>query len=146
MEELDDKQQAFWEDLLFYVRKDMEWGRDPTTYRTLTVMVGEDYAKWEKARAENGMVRLGPGSKPQLKSYDDLRPQDAVGIMHDIEDRLDEVRDRRTSVAGLGPVQYKVPSPGKIVIFDRGPEEPKPTDLWEELLKSWQSLRDDWPR
>jgi hypothetical protein len=139
---LTEQQRRFFEDLLAYLRDELEARKDPEAaeqrarmFASLAGKAGEAQVLEDKRLAEEGFVYLFEEGKRRTKLMDELRPLDAPAVLAEME--------RTAAVSG----EY-VESDGAVYIIEYGGRKlvtPDPGDPSAPLRVRWRELKGGWP-
>ena len=138
----EEQQQRFFEELLVYLRDELEARKDPEAVeqraRMFVSLAGEAGRVWalrDKRFAEEGFVYLSEKGKKCLKHIDELTPRDVPAVMAEME--------ATAAVSG----EY-VESDGILYTIEYGGRKlitPDPGDPSAPLRARWRELKSGWP-
>lgn len=136
------EQRRFFEELLAFLRDELEARKDPVAagqrakmFGALAGEAGRAQALKDKRLAEEGFVYLAERGEKYLKHVDEISPSDVPDILAEME-----------SVAAVGG-EY-VESVGDVSVFEYGGRKlltPDPGDPGAPLRARWRELKDGWP-
>ena len=142
---LTEEQRSFFDDLLAYLRDELEARRDPEAieqriqmFDSLAGEVGRARVLEDKSLAEEDFVYLaeeGKKGKKRLKRVGELTPLDVPAILAEIE-----------SVAAVGGEYME--SDGVVAVMEYGGRKvvtPDPGDPSAPLRNRWRELKSGWP-
>ena len=139
---LTEQQRRFFEDLLAYLRDELEARKDPEAaeqrarmFASLAGEVGEAQVLEDKRLAEEGFVYLFEEGKRRTKLMDELRPLDAPAVLAEME-RTAAVSD-----------EY-IESDGAVYVIEYGGRKlvtSDPGDPSAPLRARWRELKGGWP-
>lgn len=139
---LTQEQQRFFEQLLAYLRDELEARKDPEAveqrvrmFASLAGEAGRSWALKDKRFAEEGLVYLSQKGKKHLKYIDELTPGDVPAVMAEM--------DATAAVSG----EY-VESDGVLYVIEYGGRKmtiPDPGDPSIPFRARWRELKDGWP-
>lgn len=140
---LTDGQRRFVEDLLAYLRDELEARKDPEAaeqrarmFASLAGEAGREQVLEDKRLAEDGFVYLFEDGQRRMKRVDELSPADAPAVLAEME--------RTAAVSG----EY-VESDGAVYVIEYGGRKlvtPDPGDPSAPLRARWRELKEGWPR
>lgn len=138
---LSEEQQHFFEDLLAYLREELEARKDPEGVeqraRMFAFLGGEAGRAWvfrDKHLAEKGLIYMAKKGKRQLKHIDELTPHDVPAIMAEMEATVavsGEYMEEDGVVYVLEYGGHKVTTP------DVGDPSAPLRARWNELKNAW---------
>jgi len=139
---LTEEQRRFFEDLLAYLRDELEARKDPEAaeqrarmFASLAGEAGKAQVLEDKRLAEEGLVYLFEEGKRRTKLMDELRPLDAPAVLAEME-RTAAVSDEFIESDGA---VYVIEYGGrKLVTSDPG-------DPSAPLRARWRGLKGGWP-
>ncbi len=139
---LTEQQRRFFEDLLAYLRDELEARKDPEAaeqrarmFASLAGKAGEAQVLEDKRLAEEGFVYLFEEGKRRTKLMDELRPLDAPAVLAEME---------RTAAVS----EEYVESDGAVYVIEYGGRKlvtPDPGDPSAPLRARWRELKGGWP-
>ncbi len=139
---LSEEQRCFFEDLLAYLRDELEARKDPEAaeqrarmFASLAGEAGRTQVLEDKRLAEAGFVYLFEEGKRRTKCMDELSPADVPSVLAEME--------RTAAVSG----EY-VESDGAVYIIEYGGRKlvtPDPGDPSALLRVRWRELKGGWP-
>ncbi len=139
---LTEQQRRFFEDLLAYLRDELEARKDPEAaeqrarmFASLAGEVGEAQVLEDKRLAEEGFVYLFEEGKRRTKRMDELSPADVPHVLAEME--------RTAAVSG----EY-VESDGAVYVIEYGGRKlvtSDPGDPSVPLRARWRELKGGWP-
>ena len=139
---LTEEQRRFFEQLLAYLRDELEARKDPEAveqrvrmFASLAGEAGRTWALKDKRFAEEGFVYLSENGKKRLKYIDELTPDDVPAVMAEM--------DATAAVSG----EY-VESDGVLYVMEYGGRKmttPDPGDPSTPFRARWHELKDGWP-
>jgi hypothetical protein len=137
------EQRRFFEELLAYLRNELEARKDPEAVeqraRMFAALAGEAGKAWvlkDQRLAEEGFVYLSEEGKQRLKHVDELTYLDLPAILAEME--------KTAAVSG----EY-VESDGTVYVIEYGGRKlitPDPGDPSAPLRARWRELKGGWPR
>jgi hypothetical protein len=141
-ERLTCEQRCFFEELLAYLRNELEARKDPAAAEQRAEMLGalageagRAQAHKDKRFAEEGFVYLAERGEKYLKHVDELSPSDVPAILAEME-----------SAAAVGGEYAE--SAGDVYIIEYGGRKlltADPGDPSAPLRARWRELKDGWP-
>ena len=141
-EPLNGEQQRFFEELLAYLRDELEARKDPAAaeqraemFGALAGEAGRAQALKDKSLAEEGFVYLAERGEKYLKHVDELSPSDVPNILAEME-----------AAAAIGGEYAQ--SVGDVYVIEYGGRKlltPDPGDPSAPLRARWRELKDGWP-
>ena len=141
-ERLTGEQWRFFEELLAYLRDELEARKDPVAaeqraemFGALVGEAGRAQALKDKRLAEEGFVYLAERGEKYLKHVDELSPSDVPAILAEME-----------SAAAVGGEYAE--SAGDVYIIEYGGRKlltADPGDASAPLRARWRELKDGWP-
>ena len=136
------EQRRFFEELLAYLRDELEARKDPVAaeqrakmFGALAGEAGRAQALKDKRLAEGGFVYLAERGEKYLKHVDELSPSDVPAILAKME-----------SAAAVGGEYAE--SAGAVYIIEYGGRKlltADPGDPSAPLRARWRELKDGWP-
>jgi hypothetical protein len=136
------EQRRFFEDLLAYLRDELEARKDPEAteqraemFGALAGEAGRAQALKDSRLAEEGFVYLAERGEKYLKHIDELAPSDVPAILAEME-----------SAAAVGGEYAE--SDGDVYVIEYGGRKlltPDPGDPSAPLRIRWRELKDGWP-
>lgn len=136
------EQRRFFEELLAYLRDELEARKDPEgaeqraeMFEALAGEAGRAQALKDKRLAEEGFVYLAERGEKYLKHLDELSPSDVPAILAEME-----------SAAAVGGEFAE--STGETYVIEYGGRKlitPDPGDPSVPLRTRWRELKDGWP-
>ena len=139
---LSGEQRRFFEELLAFLRDELEARKDPAAaeqraemFAALAGEAGRDQALKDKRLAEEGFVYLAERGEKYLKHVDELSPSDVPDILAEME-----------SAAAVGGEYAE--SDGDVYVIEYGGRKlltPDPGDPGAPLRVRWRELKDGWP-
>ncbi len=139
---LNEEQRRFFEELLAYLRDELEARKDPEAveqrarmFASLAGESGRARVLRDKYFAEEGFVYLAEKGKKHLKHIDELTPLDVPAIMAEME--------ATAAVSG----EY-IESDGATYVIEYGGRKlvtPDPGDPSAPLRARWRELKGGWP-
>ena len=139
---LTEEQRRFFEDLLAYLRDELEDRKDPEAaehrarmFASLAGEAGRTQVLEDKRLAEGGFVYLFKDGERRTKRVDELSPADAPAVLAEME--------RTAAVSG----EY-VESDGAVYVIEYGGRKlvtPDPGDPSAPLRARWPELKGGWP-
>ena len=137
-----EEQRRFFEDLLVYLRDELEARKDPEAaeqrarmFASLAGEAGRAQVLEDKRLAEDGFVYLFEEGNVCTKHVDELSPTDAPAVLAEME--------RTAAVSG----EY-VESDGAVYVIEYGGRKlvtPDPGDPSAHLRARWRKLKRGWP-
>ncbi len=135
------EQRRFFEELLAYLREELEARKDPEgveqrvrMFASLAGEAGKDQVLRDKRFAEEGFVYLSEKGERRLKHIDELTPLDVPAVLAEME--------KTAAVSG----EY-MESDGAVYIIEYGGRKlitPDPGDPSAPLRTRWRELKDGW--
>ena len=139
--EVTGEQWRFFEELLAYLREELEARRDPEgveqrirMFASLAGEAGRDQVLKDKRLAEEGFVYLSKKGERRLRHIDELTLLDVPAVLAEME--------KTAAVSG----EY-VESDGAVYIMEYGGRKivtPDPGDPSAPLRARWRELKDGW--
>jgi len=139
--EVTGEQWRFFEELLAYLREELEARRDPEgveqrirMFASLAGEAGRDQVLKDKRLAEEGFVYLSEKGERRLRHIDELTLLDVPAVLAEME--------KTAAVSG----EY-VESDGAVYIMEYGGRKivtPDPGDPSAPLRARWRELKDGW--
>jgi hypothetical protein len=139
--EVTGEQWRFFEELLAYLREELEARRDPEgveqrirMFASLAGEAGRDQVLKDKRLAEEGFVSLSEKGERRLRHIDELTLLDVPAVLAEME--------KTAAVSG----EY-VESDGAVYIMEYGGRKivtPDPGDPSAPLRARWRELKDGW--
>lgn len=139
---LTEEQRRFFEDLLAYLRDELEARKDPEAaeqrarmFASLAGEAGRTQVLEDKRLAEGGFVYLFGEGERRTRRVDELSPADAPAVLAEME--------RTAAVSG----EY-VESDGAVYVIEYGGRKlvtPDPGDPSAPLRARWRDLKGGWP-
>jgi hypothetical protein len=139
---LNEEQRRFFEDLLAYLRDELEARKDPEAaeqrarmFASLAGEAGKAQVLEDKRLAEEGFVYLFEEGKRRTKRIDELRPLDAPSVLAEME--------RTASVS-----EEYIESDGAVYVIEYGGRKlvtSDPGDPSAPLRARWRELKGGWP-
>ena len=139
--EVTGEQWRFFEELLAYLREELEARRDPegveqriSMFASLAGEAGRDQVLKDKRLAEEGFVYLSEKGERRLRHIDELTLLDVPAVLAEME--------KTAAVSG----EY-VESDGAVYIMEYGGRKivtPDPGDPSAPLRARWRELKDGW--
>lgn len=136
-----EEQRRFFEDLLAYLRDELEARKDPEAaeqrarmFASLAGEAGRAQVLEDKRLAEDGFVYLFEEGKRRTRRVDELSPADAPAVLAEME--------RTAAVSG----EY-VESDGSVYVIEYGGRKlvtPDPGDPSAPLRARWRELKGGW--
>lgn len=136
------EQRRFFEELLAFLRDELEARKDPAAaeqrvemFGALAGDAGRTQVLKDKRLAEEGFVYLAKRGEKYLKHVDELSPSDVPGILAEME-----------SAAAVGGEYAE--SVGDVYVIEYGGRKlltPDPGDPGAPLRARWRELKDGWP-
>ena len=136
-----EEQRRFFEDLLAYLRDELEARKDPEAaeqrarmFASLAGEAGRTQVLEDKRLAEGGFVYLFEEGERRIRRVDELSPADAPAVLAEME--------RTAAVSG----EY-VESDGAVYVIEYGGKlvTPDPGDPSAPLRARWRQLKGGWP-
>ena len=137
-----EEQRRFFEDLLAYLRDELEARKDPEAaeqrarmFASLAGEAGRTQVLEDKRLAEGGFVYLFEEGERRIRRVDELSPADAPAVLAEME--------RTAAVSG----EY-VESDGAVYVIEYGGRKlvtPDPGDPSAPLRARWRGLKGGWP-
>ena len=137
-----EEQRRFFEDLLAYLRDELEARKDPEAaeqrarmFASLAGEAGRTQVLEDKRLAEGGFVYLFEEGERRIRRVDELSPADAPAVLAEME--------RTAAVSG----EY-VESDGAVYVIEYGGRKlvtPDPGDPSAPLRARWRQLKGGWP-
>lgn len=139
--DLTEEQRRFFDDLLAYLRDELEARKDPEAaeqrarmFAALAGEAGRARVLRDKRLAEEGFVYLSEKGKRRLKHIDELSPLDVPAVLAEME--------KTAAVSG----EY-VESDGDVYVIEYGGRKlitPDPGDPSTPLRVRWRGLKGGW--
>lgn len=136
------EQRRFFEELLAYLRDELEARKHPVgaeqraeMFGALAGEAGRAQVLKDKRLAEEGFVYLAERGEKYLKHLDELSPSDVPAILAEME-----------STAAVGGEYAE--SVGEVYVIEYGARKlitPDPGDPSAPLRARWRELKDGWP-
>jgi hypothetical protein len=136
------EQRRFFEELLAYLRNELEARKDPEAVeqriRMFAALAGEAGRAWvlrDQRFAEEGFVYLSEEGKQRIKHIDELSCLDVRAILAEME---------KTAAVSSEYVE----SDGDVYVIEYGGRKlitPDPGDPSAPLRARWRELKDEWP-
>ena len=138
---LTEEQRRFFEELLEYLRDELEARKDPAgaeqraeMFVALAGEAGRAQVLKDKRLAEEGFVYLAERGEKYLKHLDELSPSDVPAILAEME-----------SAAAVGGEYAE--SAGEVYVIEYGGRKlitPDPGDPSASVRARWRELKDGW--
>ena len=136
------EQRRFFEELLAYLRDELEARKDPAGAEQRGEMFGALAGEEGRAQvlkdqrlAEEGFVYLAERGEKYLKHLDELSPSDVPAILAEMESAAAVGGEYAESAGGVYVIEYG----GRKLIT------PDPGDPSAPLRARWRELKDGWP-
>ena len=141
-ERLTGEQRHFFEELLAYLRDELEARKDPAAaeqrakiFGALAGEAGRAQALKDKRLAEGGFVYLAERGEKYLKHVDELSPSDVPSILAEMESAAAVGGEYAESAGDVYIIEY---AGRKLLTADPG-------DPSAPLRARWRELKDGWP-
>ena len=138
------EQWRFFEELLAYLREELEARRDPEgvaqrirMFASLAGEAGRDQVLRDKRFAEEGIVYLSEKGERRLKHIDELTPLDVPAVLAEMEKTAAVSGEYLESDGDVYIIEY---GGRKIITPDPGDPSAPLRARWHELKDGWQSL------
>lgn len=136
------EQRRFFEELLAYLRDELEARKNPAGVEQRAEMFGALAGEAGRAQvlkdqrlAEEGFVYLAERGEKYLKHLDELSPSDVPAILAEMESAAAVGGEYAESAGGVYVIEYG----GRKLIT------PDPGDPSAPLRARWRELKDGWP-
>jgi hypothetical protein len=136
------EQRRFFEELLAYLRDELEARKDPAgaeqrgeMFGALAGEAGRAQVLKDQRLAEEGFVYLAERGEKYLKHLDELSPSDVPAILAEMESAAAVGGEYAESAGGVYVIEYG----GRKLIT------PDPGDPSAPLRARWRELKDEWP-
>ena len=136
------EQRRFFEELLAYLRDELEARKDPAgaeqrgeMFGALAGEAGRAQVLKDQRLAEEGFVYLAERGEKYLKHLDELSPSDVPAILAEMESAAAVGGEYAESAGGVYVIEYG----GRKLIT------PDPGDPSAPLRARWRELKDGWP-
>lgn len=135
------EQRRFFEELLAYLRDELEARKDPAgaeqrgeMFGALAGEAGRAQVLKDQRLAEEGFVYLAERGEKYLKHLDELSPSDVPAILAEMESAAAVGGEYAESAGGVYVIEY---GGRKLITPDPGDPSAPLRDRWRELTAGW---------